>query len=835
MSSKIKSLRRVGIVGLSTVVAASMMSFTAVSAQAAWATGGGEIGLVDTNTTVTDNGTQGATMVVPGVDGQALGDIRLLLPNTFKNGDTIDLAILDRTATNASAGDINADANHKLGFTSAPTVSVNATPFAGPTPVSTTPATVVTHVGPLSSSPGNTEGTAANGNAATPYVVSPAVAAQVGPPAVAAAPATVKPTTPPVFTTTVEQSSRAHGLATDIIRMTINGVQASGDSNADWIVTVSGIKANLGPAVSPGELRVVPFAYDGSPNAVSVTPSSLFGNTPDPVESGTQIYNPIITNYTVPAYVSPVTFNIGAPNNIVADGTVQNVGDIAIAETNNYSLQDGIYSVTVGSAVIENTTAKPVTVTTSNAATGETVTSPAVVAGNALQFTLAGASNTSKLSIKLSGLLLSDTVKGPISYTLSGGSINANGAHSFLVQAGTSADIKSGFELTAGAVSGVGGVFADGSFGPGFNQADIVAPPLKINAVSTPVAARIGGLDRYETAAKIADTNGPNDTVVLASGENFPDALSSAYFAHQFGASILLTHAATLPATTVNEMRLLGTKTVYLIGGTGAISAGVEAQLLATPQYIEPGVVTAGQGKLLVIRLGGLDRYETNKIVNLKAAAVTTFPNPVDRTNITFGQASKLTALVATGEDFPDALAGGPATSGNGNGAGIPLLLTKTASLTPTASSQMTALGIQQAVILGGVGAVSSSVETSISGMGVAIDRFAGANRYETATMIADFEIAPLGPTATTTGGLGFRANHAYLATGFVFADALAGGPLAGGERAPILLTNPTTLSGPTQTWLVANAAQYDYITALGLGAAVSQPVLDAANVALGG
>jgi putative cell wall-binding protein len=798
VSSNIKGLRRVGIVGLSTVVAASMMSFSAVSAQADWAATGGGIGLVDTAPVGASNfvtGTQGATLVQPNVSGQALGDVRLLVPNTFQNGDTIDLAIFDRTATNLSNGQINADTAHKLGFSGTPVVTVNPTSYVAGT-----------LVGPLSDTLGNTENAPVADTAAT------------------------KGVQPPVFTTSLVASSRAGGLATDIIRLRVNSVQATLGTNAadNWIVTVSGIKADLGAAVSPGELRVVPFAYNGTSAQTSATASPLFaGNLP-----GVPPALPTIHLYTVPAYVSPVTFNIGAPNNIVADNTIQNVGDIAIAETNNYSLQNATYSVTVGSAVIRNTAALPVTVTTTNAATGETVTSPAVVAGNALQFTLAGASNTSKLSIKLSGLLLSDNLKGPIDYTLSGGSIDG-----FLATAGTSPAIPAGFVPPA--VSGVGGVFADSAFGPTVNQTDIAAPALTINAVSTPVAGRIGGIDRYQTAEKIALTNGQNSTAVLASGENFPDALSSAYLANQFGASILLTHAVTLPASTIEGLRLLGTKTVYLIGGTGAISAGVEAQLLATPQYEPGGTVTVGQGKLQVIRLGGLDRYETNKIVNLRAAAVTTFPNPVDRTSITFGQASKLTALVATGEDFPDALAGGPATSGprygEGNGAGLPLILTKTASLTPTASSQMTALGIQQAVILGGTGAVSSSVETSISGMGVAIDRIGGANRYETATMLADFEIAPVSPTATTTGGLGFSANHAYLATGLVFADALAGGPLAGGEGAPILLTNPTTLSGPTQTWLVAHAAQYDYVTALGLGAAVSQPVLDAANVALGG
>ena len=126
-----------------------MMTLTAATAQADWAATGGDIGLIDTNTVTA--GTQGATLVYPNVAGQALGSMRLLVPNKFKAGDTIDLTIFDRTATNATSGDINADLAHRLGFSSAPTVAVN--------PVAVIAAT---HVGPLSSSTNNTEGLLGN-------------------------------------------------------------------------------------------------------------------------------------------------------------------------------------------------------------------------------------------------------------------------------------------------------------------------------------------------------------------------------------------------------------------------------------------------------------------------------------------------------------------------------------------------------------------------------------------------------------------------------------------------------------------------------------------------
>ena len=808
VSSMKRGLRRAGIVGLSTIVATSVMAGFAATAQADWAVTGGTIGLVDTSPAA---GTQGATIVYPNLTGQALGDIRIALPNSFQNGDTVDLAIFDRTATNNgtgtpgaanSNGQINADTAHKLGFSGTPVVTVNPVSYVAGT-----------NVGPTSGTAGNTEATPVADGAAN------------------------KGVQPPVFTTSLVASSRAGGIATDIIRLRINAVQATIGTNAadKWIVTVGGIKADLGSAVSPGELRVVPFAYNGTSAQTSATATPLFsGNLP-----GTLPNPPVIKSYTVPAYVSPVNFTVGAPNNIVADGFTQAVGPITIGETNNYSLQDGTYKVTVGGtagAVIKNDATTPITVTGTGLGVGETVTSPAGITHTpeTVTFTLAGAINTSQISVALSGLLLNTSTKGSITYTLSGGSINDPALHSFLVTGGTSLEIPTGFV----GVSGVAGVAADAAFTnpQGINQTDIAPPALVVNAAATPVAGRIGGTDRYDTAAKIASQNGSSNFVVLASGENFPDAVSSAYLAHQLhGGSILLSAQSYLPAVSAAEMRLLGTKTVVIVGGTSAISAGVEAQLKATPQYNAGGTETDGQGLLQVIRLGGADRYATNRLANEYAAAYT--GSIVGRTAITFGQASKLTALVATGENYADALTAGPGTNGYVGGPtnGIPLILTNSSSLSPDAGSQLTDLGIEQAVIVGGTSAVSSGVASSISGLGVAaIDRIAGANRYGTATALADFETAPVVPTATTSGGLGFNGVLAYLSTGWNFADALAGAPLAGGGNSPILLTDPVTLSPETQTWLVTNASSYQQVVAFGLAGAVSNQALAAANAAIG-
>jgi hypothetical protein len=252
-------------------------------------------------------------------------------------------------------------------------------------------------------------------------------------------------------------------------------------------------------------------------------------------------------------------------------------------------------------------------------------------------------------------------------------------------------------------------------------------------------------------------------------------------------------------------------------------------------QYYPGGRETIGQGKLHVIRLAGADRYATNKTVNEYAAALYG-GTAVGTTNITFGESSKPTALVATGENFADALSAGPGALGNAGGH-IPLILTRSGSLSPSAQAQMSELDIQQAVVLGGTGAVSSAVESAISGTGVAVKRIAGANRWETATKFADFERAPWSATNTAEGGLGFNTDGAgtYLANGYTFADALAGAPLAGGRNQPIVLTDANTLPTETRSWLKANSSSLNWVTALGLGGAVSTAVLNDANQAIAG
>ena len=778
MSTATTRLRRVGVGGLAALVAFGGVALTSTSASADWAATGGEIGLVDTALPTAP--TNGSTLVFPGATKAPIGDVQLLIPNVFKNNDTIDLQLLDRSET-ATAGNQCADATQNFGFDTAPTVTVSG-PYAAASTIGTTGGTVPTAAAGLN------------------LVTDP----------------TLTGTTTPVFSVSLVSSPRCAGAATDIVRLTQTGVQASGNATAKFLVTVKGATVKVGSKQTPGAVKLVPFAYNGSPASTAPDATGLFGgNLPDdPSAAG---YAPTIKLYTVPTYVSPVTFGLGTPNRIVADGTAQKFGDFTINEVQPYALQAGTYTITVAGATIWNTTAAHAadatvplpTVTKSGSATAETVALGAVGA-NSVAFTLAGAiDNTTPVTIKVSGLYLGTGTAGPLTFTLSGGSV-ASGPATWLAS-------------PAGSGVALAGVPAEMA---GVNQKDIVAPSETASAFAGAVTNRIGGANRYETAAKIAaNVDVPTDWAIIASGKNFPDALAANFLAGAIdnvatGEDVpILLADTTLPDATAQALRTMCVKHVYIVGGPVAVSSAVETQLRDRLVYdcgTSTPVVTGE--KLDVTRVGGADRYETARKITQAGAAIY---GTIGRTQIKFGEPSKRTALLATGLNYPDALAAGPIAYDEY----FPLVLTGSGALNAQAKAALTSLGIQQVVILGETDVVSAAVETELQGLGMSTYRLGGATRFETANAVATWATTPA-PTPLADGGLNWDPSTVYLATGRNFPDALAGGPL----QELILLTEPSALPTSVSAWLTAHAADVDRVVALGLTGAVSDAALDAAN-----
>ena len=91
--------------------------------------------------------------------------------------------------------------------------------------------------------------------------------------------------------------------------------------------------------------------------------------------------------------------------------------------------------------------------------------------------------------------------------------------------------------------------------------------------------------------------------------------------------------------------------------------------------------------------------------------------------------------VIATGDDFPDALAGAPLA----HAYSAPLLLVPRGSIPESVSAEITRLAPDNAIILGGTNSVGTAVESGLrSRLGTAnVERIAGGSRYDTARRIA--------------------------------------------------------------------------------------------------
>ncbi len=259
---------------------------------------------------------------------------------------------------------------------------------------------------------------------------------------------------------------------------------------------------------------------------------------------------------------------------------------------------------------------------------------------------------------------------------------------------------------------------------------------------STVTTARIAGSDRYETAARIsADTFAPGvPAVYLATGSSYPDALA-ATSATRGEAPILLVQRDTIPSAVATELARLDPGEVRVVGGEGVVSATVAAQ----------AGQLAGAG---VVRLAGADRYST-------AAAVSA---------ASFASAAPV-AYVATGANFPDALAAGSA----GAQLGGPVLLARSSGLDASTLAELKRLAPARIVIAGGDDVVSTSIEATLRGIAPTVRR-SGPDRYETSREIArDLHQAGAGPLVA-------------VATGADFPDALAAGPMAAANGGSLVL-----------------------------------------------
>ncbi len=270
-------------------------------------------------------------------------------------------------------------------------------------------------------------------------------------------------------------------------------------------------------------------------------------------------------------------------------------------------------------------------------------------------------------------------------------------------------------------------------------------------------ATRIAGPDVYATAVQTGAVNFPTaTTVVLASGEagHLVDAVTAAPYARALAAPLLLTAGATLPAVVAADLTRRKARSVVVIGGPSAVSAGVVSALQRLG--------------LSVTRVAGADRYATAALL---AARVGT-----ERREI----------LVASGAD--DQLGYALVAGGVAAGLGIPVLLTESASVPAATADALRRLGAATATVtvVGPTSSVSTSVQTGLGEGAQAVRRVAGADLARTATALL----------GTYLPGLG--GGPVSVASAAAPADLLTAGSLG----RPVLVTGTTAMPAATSGWV---------------------------------
>ncbi|ABS03269.1 putative cell wall binding repeat 2-containing protein [Kineococcus radiotolerans SRS30216 = ATCC BAA-149] len=211
----------------------------------------------------------------------------------------------------------------------------------------------------------------------------------------------------------------------------------------------------------------------------------------------------------------------------------------------------------------------------------------------------------------------------------------------------------------------------------------VSATTLAAIAAAAPGATveRIAGQDRYDTAVDVAEKFFPAaDGVVLTRGDTFPDALSGGAAAAATGVPLMITEPGALPAPVAAWLASRTFEASLVVGGPTSVSDTVAAALAA-----RTGDPTAST------RVAGADRYDT-------AAAVATevFPDAV-------------TAVIATGDNFPDALAGVPAAALNA----APMLLLPQQCTPVSVYDYLVGSDVSAEIVLGGPTSVTAEALTT--------------------------------------------------------------------------------------------------------------------------
>lgn len=299
---------------------------------------------------------------------------------------------------------------------------------------------------------------------------------------------------------------------------------------------------------------------------------------------------------------------------------------------------------------------------------------------------------------------------------------------------------------------------------------------------------RLSGQNRYETSLNIAKEfeNGPVDNVLVTSGNNFPDALTGSVLSKGLKAPILLLNKKVdRSKNSIDYIKdhLKKEGTIYILGGTGVVSDDFITQF-------------NGLGFKNIIRLGGIDRFDTNKKIIDQLA-------PSKGTPI----------IIANGYEFADALS----VSSIAAIKGYPIFISNTKSIPESIKTKISELQPSKVYILGGIGALTEDIKDQVKSLTSLMDadilRVGGENRYETSLNICNI--------------FKLDTDTIVIANGKKFPDALSGSALAVKSNSPIILTDGKDIAKQKE---YIDKFGYTKVVLLGGTAAIDKSVEDMFN-----
>jgi putative cell wall-binding protein len=311
----------------------------------------------------------------------------------------------------------------------------------------------------------------------------------------------------------------------------------------------------------------------------------------------------------------------------------------------------------------------------------------------------------------------------------------------------------------------------------------------RLDQLASDSVTRIQGADRIATAidasqflfGSATDPAAAAGAVVLARSDLFPDALAGVPLAAASLGPLLTTPPTGLDSQVATEIvrTLPKDRPVYLLGGTGALSQGVEDAVRAL-------------GYTNVVRLQGANRFLTALAIAQQVERVLA-PDPLPL------------VLIATGRNFPDALGAGAAAGAVGG-----VVVLSDGETLPQPVLDYVAQKQQAGAFVATVGGPAAPSYPA------ADQAIVGADRYATAASVAGtFFVGPTGVGPLTAG----------LATGTNFPDALSGGAFMGLVGGPMLLTQSTALNANAGAFLGRHRTTIDFAFIFGGAGAVSNTV----------